>query len=199
MAGTELGECSLYAASATKTTLSEAITAFFAIAENASKETFAIFYAPHKCFLAKRNGKTFEVKESDFDLSRVFEARVFNEISEMRWLNDPNGNHAVALLSETQFVYDGKTLQKDEKVIGGLRQKYLFWGERVKLKEGEQNPSGWTKFGSARIGPYYIPITLKEGEEYAKFTAVEYLKTYEVGNVAVVDERLTGIEAYKGE
>jgi|ERR1051326_5655603 CRISPR-associated protein (TIGR03984 family) len=197
MAEKELRHCSLFTARIDKKTLSCAIKAFFDIAQNASQNTFAIFYAPHRCFLAKRNGDEFEVKESGFDLNKVFEARVFNEASEMRWLNDPNGDHATAILSETQLIFDGKTLEAESNVIGGLNQEYLLWGEKVKLKASEQNPSGWTKFATARVGTFDVPI--ETDKRYSRFKAVEYLKKYEDGNVAVVDERLTGIEGYKGD
>ena len=68
MAEKQIRECSLFTAHIDGKTLSETITAFFAVAENA-KDTFAIFYAPHKCFLAKYNGKDFAVKENDFYFS----------------------------------------------------------------------------------------------------------------------------------
>jgi|GEM_PF-542859 len=197
MADKELRQCSFFTASVEGKTLSEAIKAFFAVAENANQDTFAIFYAPHKCFLAKYKSGNFEVKENGFDLNKVFEARISNEISEMRWLNDTNGHHKTAILSEKELEIDGKKLKAESNVIGGICQKYLLWGERVKLKANEQNPVGWTQFATARVGPFYVPIATNE--TYARFTAVEYLKTYEDGNIAVVDERLTGIKGYDPE
>lgn len=191
MAEKQLRPCSLYTAQVEGKILSKAIEAFFAVAEN-DKDTFAIFYAPHKCFLAKHNGKDFEVKENGFDLNRVFEARIFNEVSEMRWLNDPNGNHAAAILSETQLIFDGKTLRTESNVIGGLCQEYLCWGQSTGTTKDD-----WTEFATARVGAFYVPVELEAGQTYARFTAVEYLRTYEDGNIAVVDERLTRIEGYE--
>ena len=193
MAEKQIRECSLFTAHIDGKTLSEAITAFFAVTENA-KDTFAIFYAPHKCFLAKHNGKDFAVKENDFDLTKVFEARIFNEVSEMRWLNDTSGNHATAILSEKQLAFYGKTLEAEPGIISGLCQEYLLWG-----KSADKPQNGWTKFATARIGSCYVPVELTQSETYARFTAIEYLKKYEDGNVAVVDERLTGIKGYSGE
>ena len=190
MAGTKLIECSLFAASVDGKPLGDAITAFFAVEENTNpQETFAIFYAPHKCFLAKYNGKEFEVKENGFDLNSVFEARVFNEVAEMRWLNDTSGNHTTAILSEKQLEFDGKKLEVDPKVIGGLCQKYLLWGKSTGQTKGD-----WTQFATARVGAFYVPLPNVPDQDYARFKAIEYLKTYDDGNVAVVDERLTGIK-----
>lgn len=215
MAEKQLRGCSLYSASITGKRLDEAIKLFFNIPENASEEhTFALLYTPKRCYLARvEKDITITVSSAkelsptnlgEDDMKQVFEARVFNKVSEMRWLNDPEGNHKTAILSELPLVFDGKILQAEteeerregKRVIGGLDQEYLLWGK--KLADGKA-PSGWTQFGSPRIGSYYVPVTLKDGEEYARFTAVEYLKTYEDGNVAVVDERLTGIEGYKGD
>lgn len=200
MAGKQLRECSLFTAQAEKQALDKAIEAFFAVAENKERaDTFAIFYAPHKCFLAKHDGKQFEVKEKGFDLTNIFEARIFNGIAEMRWLNDASGSHTTAILSETQLVFDGKTLQAESKVIGGLCQNYLLWGRSL-----EENPDKWTKFAEARIGEFSVPIEIKRNDKdeksgYAQFVAVEYLKEFDDGNVSVFDERLTGLKIYEGE
>lgn len=200
MAGKQLRGYSLFTARVEKQTFDKAIEAFFAVAENKERtDTFAIFYAPHKCFLAKQDGKQIDVKEKGFDLTKVFEARIFNGIAEMRWLNDASGNHSTAILSETQLVFDGKTLEAESKIIGGLCQNYLLWGRSL-----EKHPDKWTNFAEARIGEFSIPIEVKRNDKdeksgYAQFTAVEYLKEFADGNVSVFDERLTGIKGYEGE
>jgi len=191
MSEKQLKQCSLFTTSVGGKTLSEAIKSFFAVTQNANQDTFAIFYAPHKCFLARHSGNDFEVKEKGFDLNKVFEARVFNTTSEMRWLNDTNGNHATAILSETELVFDGKTLRKESNVSEGLNQEYLLWGQSTGKPDGN-----WTQFATARVGAFYVPLPNVPNQGYAKFTAVEYLKQYEDGNVAVVDERITGIKIY---
>lgn len=167
--------------------LSEAVKEFILSFTQASKdplpETFAFFYAPHKCYLARvdASGK-FEVHDHDgrVDIDMVFEARVFNSEKEMRWLK----GHGEAIISDDSFP----------ESVGCIPQRYLLWGKST----GETN-GNWTKFATARIGSYYVPLSKIQQNEYARFTAIEYLKAYEDGNVAVVDERLTGIEVYKGE
>jgi CRISPR-associated protein (TIGR03984 family) len=171
------------------TTLSDAIGAFTKLLGEDEK-AFAILYTPKDChlLLVDKDGKFFK-QTGEFTPETVFEARIFNDKAELRWLHESDGKGKMAIISDAGFP----------DAVGTIPQTYLLWGERVKLKEGEQNPMGWTKFGSARIGSFDVPVTLKDEETYARFTAVEYLKTYEDGNVAVVDERLTGIEGYKGE
>ena len=150
-----------------------------------SPTTFAVLYAPDKCYLGLVNASgEFEVKDNvdRFDVNKVFEARVFNAEKELRWLK----GFGVAIISDASFAGD--------EFVEPLTQKYLIWGQSI-----EKSQDGWTRFGTARIGPFHVPIELKPAESYARFAAKEYLKVYKDGNVAVIDERLTGIEGYEGE
>jgi CRISPR-associated protein (TIGR03984 family) len=208
LAEPKLRECSLFSVSVKGQTLPDAIDAFFAIDENvAEKETFAMFYSPRRCFLARvANDKTITASSKDdppapfLDLSTIFEARVFNHVSEMRWLNDPKGNHTTAVLSETELSFAGKTSVEESGIVGCLSNEYLLWGKNAELEPTEQKTNSWTKFATARTGAFYVPIELLTEQEYAQFTAIEYLKEYEEhdSNVAIVDERLTGIRGSKG-
>lgn len=150
-------------------------------------KTFAVLYAPDKCYLALVDSSgNFEVKDnvSRFEVEKIFEARVFNADREMRWLK----GCGTVIISDASFA--------GADFIGKLDQNYLVWGQKY---AGDESQNGWTKFATARIGAFYIPVELGPEETYARFTAVEYLKRYADGNVAVVDERLTGIEGYQGE
>ena len=82
----------------------------------------------------------------------------------------------------------------DNNFLEPIKQKYLIWGEKIK---GATNPKGWTQFGTARIGTFYVPIEVEKVQNYAQFEAVEYVKEYADGNIAVCDERLTGISEVK--
>jgi CRISPR-associated protein (TIGR03984 family) len=164
--------------------LSQCVTDFAASVSPLPK-TFAVLYAPDKCYLAlvDSSGK-FEVKDnvSSFDVNKVFEARVFNAERELRWLK----GYGTVVISDASFT--------GSDFVGKLDQKYLMWGQGA-----DKSHNGWTRFATARIGAFHVPVELKSNETYARFTAVEYLKGYKDGNVAVVDERLTGIEGYGGE
>lgn len=142
------------------------------------EKTFALLYASNKCFLGlvDKDGKI-EVKDNadKFDLEKVFEARIFNDKAELRWLN----GFGEKIISDDDFL-DCKKLD----------QFYLVWGKKNDSPEGD-----WTQFATARIGTFYIPKAINT--DYAQFTAVEYLRTeQENGNIFVADERLTGIREY---
>lgn len=174
-------------------------------------KTVALLYAPHKCFLAlvkkvgeewrfyegsssKGNGKEIN-KEKAIAIDSVFEARVFNDTAELRWLNEANGEGAAVVLCEDNtkrfFNVDAKSFKPmNNDLVSTIKQTYLLWGESVGASD-----NGWTKFAEARIGSFFVPVKgVTARHQRAQFTAVEYLGEYEDGNVAVAEERLTGIE-----
>lgn len=149
------------------------------------QKIFAVLYAPDKCYLTLVDSSgNFELKDnvSRFDVNKIFEARVFNADRELRWLR----GYGTLIISDASFA--------GGDFVGKLDQRYLLWG-----KSADKSQDRWTIFATARIGAFHVPVELKPNESYARFTAVEYLKKYDDGNVAVVDERLTGIEGYEGE
>lgn len=150
-----------------KLTLLEAVKGF-------DDNSFAVLYSPRKCFLAVfRNDKFFDEK-GEIDVSEVYEARVFNAKRELRWV----------------CGYEPKTISDEDFPNGEkIEQTYLLWGQSTGETQGD-----WTKFAEARIGAFYVPIKIAEANRYAQFTAVEYLAEFEDGNMAVVEERLTGIK-----
>jgi CRISPR-associated protein (TIGR03984 family) len=136
--------------------------------------SFAILYSPKKCFLALYKDGKFYDEKGEIDVSQVYEARVFNTKKELRWV----------------IGYEPKTISDaDFPNCQKISQNYLLWGQSA----GE-NKDNWTKFAEARIGAFYVPIKVSGEKKYAQFTAVEYLKEFEDGNMAVVEERLTGIK-----
>lgn len=149
-------------------------------------ESFAILYSPSECFLLKV-GKDGDFQSSSGEISpkSVFEARIFNGKAELRWFND-NGKGVAVTLSETDT---------EEKFGGEIcltnPQKYLLWGE---VSPTNQANGDWTEFAEARIGKFHVPI---KTTSRAHFTAIEYLCEFADGNVAVIDERLTGISEVK--
>lgn len=155
------------------------------VKSNYREKTFALFYAPNRCFLAlvDKNGNV-EVKDNTnkFDLEKVFEARIFNETAELRWLK----GFGEKIISDEIFT-------SDENFVKKLDQFYLVWG-----KKNDSPKDNWTQFATARIGAFHVPKSINA--DYAQFTAVEYLMSEgENGNVFVADERLKGIEAYQPE
>ena len=162
-------------------------------------DAIALLYAPHKCFLAKVNsdGKFENNKGEVIDVEKeaVFEARVFNAKAELRWLNKENGaGEAVVLCEDKAQKFFSVEPQADDKIYARIDppQTYLMWGESIGASS-----NGWTKFAEARIRPFYVPIgdINNKQKRRAHFKAVEYLGEYSDGNVAVAEERLTGIQA----
>ena len=152
--------------------------------EGFEANSYAILYSPKKCHLAIFNGTKFvdESGEIDVKKSGVYEARVFNTEKELRWLSS----------GKTKTLTDADLLA--EKDFAGKidNQKYLLWGQSTGKIKGN-----WTEFAEARIGAFFVPIANVADKGYAQFTAVEYLKEFEDGNVAVFEERLTGISEVK--
>jgi CRISPR-associated protein (TIGR03984 family) len=186
-------ETKLFSSRATeKKTLPEAITDGGTTFHGA----LALLYAPRQCFLAKVNSNSrFEDSKGEIDVEKeaVFEARVFNAIAELRWLNRENGiGKAIVLCEDEAKKFLDVEPQAVDKIYARIDtpQTYLLWGESV----GE-SINGWTKFAEARIGSFPVPIAgvTANKKQRAQFTAIEYLGEYEDGNVVVAEERLTGM------
>jgi CRISPR-associated protein (TIGR03984 family) len=166
----------------------------------------ALLYTPKECHLAFLDcDSSFFRPDKTIVVGEIFEARIFNETAELRWLKRSGGADTAVVLSKSNQKCLADEPSQDVEVFDFIHQHYLLWGEELESKtnEGQQqskaSPKEWTRFAAARIGSFYVPVTLNAGETRARFTAVEYLKKYADGNVAVCDERLTGIEGYAGE
>lgn len=161
--------------------------------------TYALLYSASECRIAvveETNGEIQFVSVKDrrretLDSKTVFEARVFNETAELRWLHTENGRGNVAVITEHAKLNLFNNTRPDEQEIAGppLSQTYLIWGKRTDAHEID----GWNQFSTARIGALEMPVNGVDRQESACFTALEYFKEYDDGNVAVLDERLTGI------
>jgi CRISPR-associated protein (TIGR03984 family) len=155
-------------------------------------DSFIILYAPKECLLLKlgKDGK-FKDQKGETQPKDFYEARVFNAKAEMRWLKDENQGIAVTI-SETEIEaeFGGDVLLTNS-------QQYLLWGEISPTNDAKNNGE-WTELAEARIGKFCVPI---KTTSRACFTATEYLKSYgeQDGNVAVFEERLTGIKPYPTE
>lgn len=153
-----------------KLTLMDAVNGFDA-------NSYAILFSPKKCYLALFDGQNFKNENGEIDeseIEKVYEAKVFNGEKELRWVL---GCNEKVIISDSTYPNSPK-----------LDQNYLFWGQSTGYSK-----SDWTEFAEARIGAFFVPLKAVKEKVYAQFTAVEYLKEFEDGNMAVVDERLKGI------
>jgi CRISPR-associated protein (TIGR03984 family) len=147
---------------------------------------YAILYTPSNCHLALVNedGKFFK-EDGEVQPELIFEARIFNAQAELRWLK----GYGAAIITDDTF-------KNDKDYVDTNPQNYLLWGQSTGNFSADEK---WTQFGEARIGAFFVPAPKIAPRGYAQITAVEYLKKYEDGNVAVADERLTGIKPYDVE
>jgi CRISPR-associated protein (TIGR03984 family) len=123
----------------------------------------------------------------------VFEARLFNENCELRWLNRLAGEGDAALISKVEQQSLTGLEAMAPKACERLSQQYLLWGEKAR---SQPKAESWRRLADARIGKLDIPLA----EDFAQEQRV-YLKTCEYlavvddyGNVAVVEERLVKLE-----
>ncbi|HEY0428567.1 MAG TPA: CRISPR-associated protein Csx19 [Pyrinomonadaceae bacterium] len=154
----------------------------FAVVNGFKANSYAILYAPKKCYLALFDGTDFVDESGKINVSDVYEARIFNAEKELRWLSS----------GETETLTDD-CLREVDGFVGTIDQKYLLWGEISPSNDSNVNGE-WTELAEARIGKFYVPI---KTTSRACFEAKEYLKEFADGNVAVFEERLTGISEVK--
>lgn len=161
----------------------------------AGQDAVALLYSPDRCRLLWKK----DVDSSNLD--GVYEARIFDEDAEVRWLNSEN---FAVRLSEKDWkqeeegewlkvcVDDSLHLQN---VVDSEDRSYVLWGKANDRPGGKCE--GYTYLAEYRTGgldvPYKAPV---ENKGRLVMKAREYLAVDDqYGNVAVVAERLCGIEA----
>jgi len=161
----------------------------------------ALLYAPKSCQFARfQDGILLNAEEQSIDLDPVFEARIFNSKAELRWLNETGGFGRAVLISEDKTLPEFKQSVWEQpesslSAICTIPQCYLLWGKGDDLAiESEK----WGILSEARIGQLKVPVGQLKAEQTVCLQAIEYLaEVDEYGNVAVVEERLLGLEVSK--
>ena len=202
----EIEMCSLCAIAREDTTLQESLKA--CRSSLTGKETIALLYSPKDCQFARlghNNGVIALLNHENepieaSDLAQVFEARIFNENAELRWLNQSAGlGRAVFLWEEsaspqapaTNTAINGYDPIETLTELECLEQDYLLWGEG--WTKPDQWGEGWSRLTLARIGPLAVPIKDLHQHQSAVMKVREYLKADDYGNLSVVEERLLGV------
>lgn len=180
-----------------KVALNEALSAFATIID--ANGATAILYSPRRCELATFAEGALRASDGQpVDIRSVFEARVFSETAELRWLNDPSPErcHRAVILTEQDCsaTLNGWDFEQRDDVIDKLRQTYLLWGE------GTDRPvsNGWSELGTARIGGLRVPVGNVGKNQRVLLHSVEYIVEAEHGNAVVFDERLVKLEVARG-
>ena len=162
---------------------------------NCFSDAVGLFYSAVKCQFGKVSGAVVSDENStSLDLAGVFEARIFNNVAELRWLNLSGGKGRAVLLSQADIknylTADAESIQAIEMIDS----QYLLWGE---ANENRKIGAGWSWLSSARIGKLAVPIADLNSKERVKLRFREYLgECDDYGNVAVVEERLIGLSKY---
>jgi CRISPR-associated protein (TIGR03984 family) len=151
----------------------------------------ALLYTPHECRLARFHTGALRDREGSAIaiVDNAFEARIFNETCELRWLQ-------AAMDGATRV---GRAALIGEGIAGGavveaepLPRSYIVWGQGDGI-----NQAGWSLVSTARIGPLWLPIDGIGAREMVEVTACEYIaRDSETGNAYIADERLTGLRRY---
>jgi len=174
--------------------------------EHLHNNAIALLYSPTACQLARLvEGKLTGADGEKIILKPVFEARIFNQTSELRWLNVLNGNGHAVLISESDIsgIFDTAC---DLPYFETLPQQYILWGQGMTTKDEKKISDGWSRLGAARIGAMDIPIAgINDNKQRVILKAIEYLQEIDAndvnshGNVAVVEERLVKLTSFPKE
>jgi CRISPR-associated protein (TIGR03984 family) len=157
----------------------------------------AILYTPQRCELATFAEGTLRASDGQsVDIGTVFEARVFNETAELRWLNDPGPQqcHRAVLLTEQEQSQLDWQEERKSGIIAKLPQGYLLWGEGT----GRSVSNGWSELATARVGALKVPIGGVGKNQRVMLHSVEYIAEADYGNAAVFEERLLKLEVARG-
>ncbi|MCX7701797.1 MAG: CRISPR-associated protein Csx19 [Gemmataceae bacterium] len=177
--------------------LQEALSVFAGLA--GENRATAILYSPRHCELAiLTRGELQNAEGQAVSLNYVFEARIFHEAAELRWLNDPSPEkrHRAVILTEQDVspYLEGWNREKANDVIDKLEQTYLLWGEGT----GRAVNDGWSELATARLGGLKVPVSGVGKKDFVLLHSVEYIVEAEHGNAIVFDERMVKLEVARG-
>jgi len=158
----------------------------------------ALLYTPQEFLFARcaAEGELTNARGETIPYENIYEARVFDEQSELRWLNTLLGEGRACLLSThdiTDFLERSVDEFESQPIVATNPQTYLLWGQGV--AQPIELASGWSRLTMARIGRLDVPLAGIQPEQRALLHAVEYLSVVDdYGNVAVLEERLVKLD-----
>ncbi len=179
-----MSEHTLYRTTVAGVGLAEALDAF------APKipEATALLYSPARCQLLRfQDGRLHGSSGGEIDLRAVFEARVFSQDGELRWLHEAAGLGRASFVSESPAQAESGDVH-EQPCIDRLEHGYLLWGN-VQSAEG-----GWARMALARVGSFDVPSADAQPGARLRLKAVEHLARGKHGNTYICDERLIGLE-----
>lgn len=174
--------------------LSDALSSEYERLEGA----IGLFYSPSVCAigrLTKQKDEKLAVQTMQcrrkqwqlidaMNLSAVFEARVFNDRADFRWLNTPGATGGRSVI-----VTEAEATSADSKIYDTLPQQYALWGEYDEDTESFPEED-WTIVSTSQVGKLAVPISSTERKDFVVLSTKEYLQADEDGNAYVKYERL---------
>ncbi|MEV5575466.1 CRISPR-associated protein Csx19 [Spirillospora sp. NPDC052269] len=155
----------------------------FAEAMDAAPDGFALLTTPWRYEIMS----TAEARRSTPE--GVFEARVFDEHTELRWLDNADDIGRTVMLSEDAAALPAAFATLDPvKATGTVTGGYLLWGKAVQASDG------WTTLTTERIGSLRVPGEFSRGGHVALVTREYIARDPNHGNAYVAEERLLGFE-----
>lgn len=191
-----MSEIKLFIHSRERVSLPEALAEF----AKAGGEVIALLYSPRSCDFATMSEGRLEGSDGQrVDLWAVYEARVFSENAELRWLNDPTHekrHRAVILTEQNRPAVEGWKAEPVSVIVKHV-QTYLLWGEGTEAKSPLAD--GWSLLATPRVGGLVVPVGgVRNNRQRVLLHSLEYLTESDYGNVVVADERLCRLEVVNG-
>ncbi|MGH9959625.1 MAG: type III-D CRISPR-associated protein Csx19 [Pyrinomonadaceae bacterium] len=178
--------------------LTDALTGSKDVLTDGSSTAVAMLYAISACHFARLDqGRLMDKDGKQIDLGSVYEARIFSDKAELRWLHREEGYGDAALLTEEKRDPKGWKEEQPIQPVGmPIEQAYLLWGESTT----DQSRNDWTKMATSRIGSYFAPVRSSTNKVRVQLNAREYLSQDEMhGNVFVAEERWLNLSVIKAD
>ena len=171
-----------------------------AVAQFVAKHPVAVgwVYTPFEAFWVRANptgpvrcdpANGAETPVNGATWSAVFEVRLFDSATELRWrLDQRTGDGVKAEWSDGEAPEGLQPVPQEQT-------HQLLWGCVASVAESE-----WVKLADARIGSFWVPPveSAQEGDRVSIGT-VEYMSVDEHGNAAVADQRFTRLSVANPE
>jgi len=147
---------------------------------------------PTEFMVVKLEGGLLTGPNGTVDLGPVFEARVFSNKAELRWLAETDGVGKAVVLAETELpTLASEGWKRESYVVTKQSCEYILWGRGT-----GKFTNGWGGVSAARIGTIPLPLKVEENKCAILKTIVYFCKELPDtdGNCVVLDERLVGLE-----
>jgi CRISPR-associated protein (TIGR03984 family) len=174
--------------------LAEAVAAL----SDGARDAIALVYSARRCCFARVQDAALVDGSGSPIGSDVFEARIFNEDFELRWVQsgfDGGVRRGPGVILHETEELGGEALPG---ITGTLPRQYLLWGQGDPTAPGLSE--GWSILSTARIGTFAVPLANVASSRRVIVRAREYVaQEPDHGNAYIAEERLLGLSIYSDE